>query len=88
MVALQSYCTEVALGATGFEPVSTRLLPTHFSHPSNHLAVILRASVRDADAVSEVASGRLAVGSALMLAHLFGAERVSPAARDRIQAGN
>ena len=39
-----------------------------------------------ADAVSEVASGRLAVGSALMLPHLSGAERVSPAARERIQA--
>ena len=47
-------------------------------------SVTLRASVRHADAVSEVASGRPAVGSALMLMHLFGSERVSPAARERV----
>src|SRR4051812_2235654 len=31
-----------------------------------------------------VASGRLAVGSALMLTHLFAAERPSPSARERV----
>src|SRR5262245_17955095 len=38
----------------------------------------------DADARSGVASGRLAVGSALMLPHLFAAERMSPSARERV----
>src|SRR5262249_57764546 len=38
----------------------------------------------DADARSGVASGRLAVGSALMLPHLFAAERLSPSAREHV----
>ena len=40
----------------------------------------------DTDAPSEVASGRLAVGSALMLAHLFATKRLSPSARERVQS--
>src|SRR5262249_15590569 len=35
---------------------------------------------------SGVASGRLAVGSALMLSYLFAAEPLSPSARDRVLA--
>jgi hypothetical protein len=37
----------------------------------------------DTDAPSGVASGRLAVGSTLMLPHFFAAERLSPSARER-----
>jgi len=40
--------------------------------------------VRHTDAPSGVASGRLAVGSALMLPHLFAAERLSLSARERV----
>ena len=35
-----------------------------------------------------VASGRLAVGLALMLPHLFAAERLSPSARERVRRKN
>jgi hypothetical protein len=45
----------------------------------------LLASPDDTDAPSRVASGRLAVGSALMLPHLFAAERLSSSARERVR---
>ena len=41
----------------------------------------------DTEAPSRVASGRLAVGSALMLPHLFAAERLSPSTRERLPSG-
>src|SRR5262245_6930530 len=39
----------------------------------------------DTEAPSGVASGRLEVGSALMLPHFFAVERMSPSPRERVQ---
>ena len=48
----------------------------------------LPASVRQIEAFSGVASGRLMVGSTPMLPELFADEPLSLAARERVQEGN
>src|SRR5262249_27642402 len=71
------------------------------TEPANRVPSLLRSSPKptnreprcarrsdDTDAPSGVASGRLAVGSALTLPHFFAAERLSPSARERVPQGS